>query len=209
MVTCKETRRSMPGRIGEVNTARIDSLHKCDVIVNKSLWNLSRACNYTSVHHRNNWHKDLKRLKLQNWWKLIFLSFSKHLATTVVVVLYCDDCSNLCNITQSRENTHKDVQKAHEYGKRICWAWVLLPLTVNVWVRLLKFDLKLLFYVSPFFLSTFESVSLAIKFNKLVHFIHKKCTEGFSVLAVKLSSSICEIVIKSNWWWKHLNIFAS
>lgn len=119
----------------------------------------------------------------------MFLSFSNHLATTVVVVWY----------TVMTENMHKNVQKAHEYGETICWDWVLLPLTVNVRVWLLKFDLKLLFYALPFFLSTFESISLAIKFNKWVHFIHRKRTEGFSVSAVKLSSSICEIVMKSHW----------
>lgn len=36
----------------KANTTNIDSLHKRDVIVNKSLWNLWSACNYTSIRHR-------------------------------------------------------------------------------------------------------------------------------------------------------------
>lgn len=51
--------------------ANIDSLHNVDVITNKSLWNLWSACNYTGLHHRNNWEKffffflNLKTMKQQ------------------------------------------------------------------------------------------------------------------------------------------------
>jgi hypothetical protein len=48
-----------------VNTANIDSLHQLYVIVNKSLWHLWNACNYTSVFHSNIWQKCLKTLKQQ------------------------------------------------------------------------------------------------------------------------------------------------
>ena len=76
----------MPGRIAEVlkkKTANIDSLHELNVIVNKTLWHLWNACNYTSVYHSNIWQKDLKTLKQQTLGKPILVSFSKLLATAI------------------------------------------------------------------------------------------------------------------------------
>ena len=89
---CQKLIDSMPGRIQRswkrrVNTSNIDSLHQFHVIVNKSLWHLWNACNYNSVVTSD---KSLKSLKQQTLWKLIFVSFSKLLATTVcLLTLLC------------------------------------------------------------------------------------------------------------------------
>lgn len=78
-----ELQRSWKSR---ANTANTDSLHKCHVIVNKSLWNIWSACNYISVHHRNNCQQRSKSSLAANFVKtIIFVSFSKRLATTVLV----------------------------------------------------------------------------------------------------------------------------
>ena len=55
----------------EGSTLQILNLHQLHVIVNKSLWHLWNACNYTSVSHSNIWQKYLKTLKQQTLWKLM------------------------------------------------------------------------------------------------------------------------------------------
>lgn len=72
----------------QVNTANSDSLHKLNVIVNKSLCHLSNAFNYTSVYHRKISQKYLKTLKQQTLLKKKqqLVSFSKPLATAVLLL---------------------------------------------------------------------------------------------------------------------------
>ena len=67
-----------------VNTANIDSLHQLHVIVNKSLWHLWHACNYTSVFHSNIWQKCLKTLKQHTLWTFNIC---------VILKTFCHDCT--------------------------------------------------------------------------------------------------------------------